>query len=332
MPVYNADAFLKDAVNSVLNQSLRDFEFIIINDGSTDNSRSILEKYAKEDGRIRLYHQENQGMIAALNRGCRMARGKYIARMDADDISYFDRLEKQFVHLERHPQIGILGTWIRRLKNGIPSDSWCPPTDSKILKWTLYFGVNVAHPSVLMRREIGENLDFYRPDAIHGEDVDLWLRASSITEFGNIPEVLYDYRVWSGSTSQVDQQIRREVHVRLLADYIQSTLSYGAPVDAVAGLRQTRIGPPFDNLKQIEMTAELIQKLHQSSLQINPVNSKERREISWDAAKRVASLALQAFRYDTRSSLSLLAQALKLDHRLLSPASLVRGLDRAFQK
>jgi len=332
MPAYNAGAYLRDAVSSILDQTFRNFEFIIVNDGSSDATASILQEYERIDTRIRVFHQENQGMISALNRGCRLARGQYIARMDADDISYSDRLEKQFEHLERHQQIGILGTWIRKLKNGVPSESWCPPTDSKMLKWTLYFGVNVAHPSVLMRREIVEKLNFYRPDAIHGEDVDLWLRASRITEFGNVPEVLYDYRVWSGSTSHVDQQIRREVHVRLLADYIQSTLSYGPPVDAVAGLRQTRIGPPFDSLKHIQLTAALIQKLHQSSVQVNAANSKERREISWDAAKRVASLALQALRYDTWSSVSLLTQAVKLDYRLLSPAALMTGLDRAFQK
>ena len=174
MPVYNADAFLNDAVESVLNQSFRDFEFVIVNDGSSDKTCSILEKYASEDDRIRIFHQENLGMIAALNRGCLMARGKYIARMDADDISYSDRLKKQFVYLERHPQVGILGTWIRKLKDGLPSESWCPPTDSKVLKWTLYFGVNVAHPSVLMRREIAEKLDFYRPDAAHSEERDAW--------------------------------------------------------------------------------------------------------------------------------------------------------------
>jgi GT2 family glycosyltransferase len=332
MPVYNAAPYLAESTESILNQTYHDFEFIIVNDGSTDHSVSILDKYERADSRVRAYHQKNQGMIAALNFGCRLACGKYIARMDADDISLPTRLEKQLEYMEQRTDIGILGAWICGIdQNGSVRGTWRPPTDPKTLKWMLFFGVNVAHPSVLMRREIGEKLNYYRPDAIHGEDVDLWLRASRITEFGNFPEVLYDYRVWSGSTSQVDQQIRRETHVRLLVDYIQSILSHDPPVDAVAGLRQTRVGPPFDNLKQIQLTAALIQELHQNSLKQNDVNSEQRREISWDAAKRVASLALQAYRYDTWSSVALLTQAFKLDYRLLSPAALRTGLERAFQ-
>ena len=88
MPAYNAALYLDEAVTSILNQTLRDFEFIVINDGSTDDTISILDKYERSDNRLRVYHQENQGMIAALNRGCRLARGKYIARMDADDVSF----------------------------------------------------------------------------------------------------------------------------------------------------------------------------------------------------------------------------------------------------
>ena len=124
MPAYNAAEYLDEAIRSILNQTFRDFEFIIINDGSTDDSISILDKQQKLDSRIRVYHQENQGMIAALNRGCRLARGKYIARMDADDISLPGRLEKQLKYMERHPQIGILGTWIYSIdKNGFEKSS-----------------------------------------------------------------------------------------------------------------------------------------------------------------------------------------------------------------
>src|SRR5918996_2481069 len=108
MPAYNAAVYLDEAVTSILNQTFREFEFIVINDGSTDDTVSILDKYEKSDSRIRVYHQENQGMIAALNRGCRLARGKYIARMDADDISLPRRFERQLEFMEGHPQIGIL--------------------------------------------------------------------------------------------------------------------------------------------------------------------------------------------------------------------------------
>lgn len=332
MPAYNAALYLDEAVTSILNQTFRDFEFIIVNDGSADDTASILDKYEKADGRIRVYHQENQGMIAALNRACRLARGEYIARMDADDVSFVNRLERQVEYIERHPQTGIVGTWIYNIdQNGSVKRAWCPPTDPKVLQWNHFFGVCVSHSTVLMRREILEELNFYRPEAIHGEDVDLWLRASSITEFGNVPAILSKYRVWSASTHQAGLQMRRERHVQLLACYIKDLLKIEPVLEAVAGLRQTRVGPPPESLRKIRLTAALIEQLYQSFVKKNHLTSEARREISWDAAKKVASLAMQASRFDGRSFVLLSMQALNLDYRLLYPSAMMKGLQRALQ-
>jgi hypothetical protein len=253
--------------------------------------------------------------------------------MDADDVSFPDRLAKQMEYIEQHPDIGILGTWICNIgNNGSLRGTWCPPTNAKMLQWTLFFGVCVAAPSVLMRRDVMEKVNFYTSGTIGVEDVDLWLRASSITEFGNVPEVLVKYRVWEGNTSHTNRQNIRDSHVRLLTRFIGEFLKLEPPLEAVAGLRQTRVGPPFESLRQILLTAGLIRKLYQTFVKENGLALQERREISWDAGKRIASLALQALRYDTWSSVSLLTQAVKLDYRLLSPAVLMTGLDRAFQK
>jgi hypothetical protein len=200
-----------------------------------------------------------------------------------------------------------------------------------MVKWTNFFGVCVAHPSVLMRREVLEKLDFYRPEAVHGEDVDLWLRASPITEFGNVPELLNKYRVWSASTHQIGLQRRRERHVQLLASHIQGLLKVEPAIEAVAGLRQTRVGPLPDNLRQIRLTAALIHQLYEVFVNNNQLTSEAQREISWDAARKVASLALQASRFDTRTSASLLLQALQLDYRLLYPSAMSKGLQRALK-
>lgn len=332
MPAYNAAGYLEEAVSSILGQTFRDFEFIIIDDGSTDATPSILKRYAALDSRIQVYRQENQGMISALNRGCRLSRGEYIARMDADDISLPKRLERQLEYIERQTQIGIVGTWIYNMdQNGSVKRAWCPPTNPKVLQWTHFFGVCVSHSTVLMRREILENLDFYRPEAIHGEDVDLWLRASSITEFGNVPEILSKYRVWSASTHQIGLQMRSERHVQLLASHIKGLLNVEPAIEAVAGLRQTRVGPPPENLSQIRLTAALIQQLYETFVKKNNLTSEERREISWDAAKKVASLALQASRFDTQTSASLLMKALQLDYRLLHPSAMMKGLQRTLK-
>jgi glycosyltransferase involved in cell wall biosynthesis len=332
MPVYNAAAYLEEAVRSILGQTFRDFEFIIINDGSTDATASILKRYAGLDSRIRLYHQENQGMMSALNRGCQLARGQYIARMDADDVSLPQRLQRQLEYLEGHPEIGIVGTWIFNIdESGSVRGTWCPPTNPKLLKWTNFFGVCVSHSTVLMRRQVIEKLGFYRPDAVHAEDVDLWLRASSITEFGNVPEVLGKYRVWTGSTHQRGLQLRRDSHVQLLASYIRDFLLVEPPIEAVAGLRQTRVGPLFESLRQIRLTAALIQRLYENFVTKNKLTLEERREISWDVAKRMASLGLEASRFDIQRSVSLFMKALRLDYRLLYPSAMTKGLQRALQ-
>lgn len=333
MPVYNAQAFLNEAIESILAQSFHDFEFIIVNDGSTDDTACILARYEKSDVRIRVYHQENQGTFAARNHGCRLARGKYIATMDADDVSLPDRFEKQMEYIEQHPDIGILGTWIQNIdNNGSPRRTWCPPTNAKMLQWTLFFGVCVSAPTVLMRREVLEKVNFYASGTTGIEDVDLWLRASSITKFGNVPEVLLHYRVWQGNTSHTNRQNISDSHVRLLTGFIRELLKIEPPIEAVTGLRQTRVGPPFESLSQILLTAGLIQKLYQAFVRENALALQERREISWDAAKRLASLSLQAWRFDRVKAVSLLMQALKLDYRLLSPLAMMKGLQRILTK
>ena len=328
MPVYNGDAYLEEAIASVLHQTFRDFECIIVNDGSTDGTGAILESYEKADPRIRIYHQENKGMIAALNLGCRAARGKYIARMDADDVCYPRRLEKQLQRIEQDPQVGVLGTWISNVRNGVAVGEWRPPTSSMMLKWTHFFGVCVSHPTVLIRREILEKLDFYREGTVHVEDVDLWLRASSITDFGNVPEVLLKYRTWPGNVTHTHREFARAAHVKLLASFIGDFLKITPRMEAVAGLRQSRVGPPPSTLRQIRLTADLLNLLYRAFLKNHEPDGDDRREISRDAAKRMGSLAIQASRIDARASVPLFLRALQLDPRLLSPSAIGKGLKR----
>ncbi len=109
MSVYNGERFLREAIESILSQTFRDFEFIIVNDGSTDGTAGILNSYALSDSRVRVFEQENMGQCASDNRGCSLARGKYIARMDSDDVSMRDRLERQIAFLENHEKVGLLG-------------------------------------------------------------------------------------------------------------------------------------------------------------------------------------------------------------------------------
>jgi glycosyltransferase involved in cell wall biosynthesis len=325
MPTHNASATLDEAVCSILDQTWQDFEFIIVDDGSSDDTLHKLERYARLDSRVKLYRQRKEGMIAALNRGCRQARADYIARMDADDISLPRRIERQREFLERHPEIGIVGTWASRMdEKGSIIGEWCPSPNPQVLKWGHFFGCCVIHPSVLMRRQILEVLEFYKVDAVHAEDRDLWLRASAITEFSNIPEILLKYRVWHKSTSKRLRQEYVDNAIKLGVFFISDFLKDNTSIEAVAGLRGTTLA----NLGQIRLTAALLERIYHAFVAENSLSSQDRKEISWDAAKKMGSLALQASRFSGLEFLLLLARALQLNYRILSVSAILKALER----
>lgn len=207
MPVYNGEHFLAEAMKSITNQTFTDFEFLIINDGSTDRSHEVASSF--KDHRIRVVSStRNEGLIAALNKGLALAQGEYIARMDQDDISLPQRLEKQVAFMDKNPNIGILGTWVKTF-GSIKETIWEYPEDPHIVKSRLLFESVLAHPSTMLRRKIliDHNL-YYNKDYIHAEDYELWVRCSRYTDLSNIPEVLLLYRFHDnkiGSTKLKEQ-------------------------------------------------------------------------------------------------------------------------------
>lgn len=194
MPVYNAEAFVERSVQSILNQTWRDFEFLIIDDGSTDNSFSILQRWAKADSRIRLLQNErNLGLVASLNRGCKAARGEYVARMDADDASRPNRLAVQVEYMDRHPEIGICGGQTLRHIAGRQHPGRYPLSSDEC-DVILLFHSCFAHPTVMMRRALFDGGEFAYDDQFRQvEDYDLWVRMMTTIRGANVPETLLDY-------------------------------------------------------------------------------------------------------------------------------------------
>lgn len=197
MSVYNGEKYLTEAIDSIVNQTFADFEFIIINDGSTDNSICIIESYG--DPRICLVNNDrNLGLPISLNRGFELARGEYIARMDADDISRPERLARQISFLDAHPQVGVCGGWVRFFPPP-GSDVWKLPESSEEIKCMQFYTVGVAHPAVMMRKKFfTDNGLLYDPRFRFSQDYELWGRALQYMDFANIQEVLLDYRISSG--------------------------------------------------------------------------------------------------------------------------------------
>jgi len=199
MSAYNAERYLGEAIESILKQTFQDFEFIVIDDGSTDGTAAILADYQRRDKRIQIYRQENQGLAAALNTGLDLAQGKYIARMDADDISLPQRLAKQVAFMETHPEVGVCGTWARNISDRLvrPWIRRLPVTDAAI-RCHLFFGSPMCHPTVILRRDLFTRTGLrYDINYKYGQDYELWSRAANYTRMENIPEVLLHYRVHS---------------------------------------------------------------------------------------------------------------------------------------
>ncbi|MFY0750717.1 glycosyltransferase family 2 protein [Pseudomonas sp. NFX5] len=207
LPVYNGAAHLASAIDSVLNQTVSNFELIIIDDGSTDNSLSILREYEKIDRRIRLSSRVNAGLANTLNESIALATGTWIARMDQDDIAISTRFEKQLEYLN-YSGADIVGSWVKRFGTTDKRIVKLPESDSAI-KIALLFISPFAHPTVMMRADFVKRLQ-YRHKWDKAEDYDLWVRAAICGwKMANVPEVLLKYRVHTTqiSTSSALRQL-----------------------------------------------------------------------------------------------------------------------------
>ncbi len=211
LPVYNGEDFVAEAVRSILEQSFSDFELLVIDDGSTDNSLDIIRSF--DDSRIRLHvNEHNLRLIATLNRGIGLAQGEYIARMDADDISCSDRLEKQLNYLDENTDVYVAGAQVRYIdaSGAAIHDRLAPtyPLHPDVFRWRIWFGCCIAHPTVVARRKFFEIAGFYNKDYCHCEDYELWLRSAHSLPIINLPDVLYSTRIHGHNVSVVhhDQQ------------------------------------------------------------------------------------------------------------------------------
>jgi glycosyltransferase involved in cell wall biosynthesis len=204
MPVFNGEKYLQEAIQSILDQSFRDFELIIVDDLSTDHSVEVIKKF--NDPRIKFYtNEQNQRISRTLNRGIQAASGKYIARMDQDDVALTNRLEVQKQFLDQNPKISIVGSWTKIMsEEGIVSDrKHVHYTDPNELKFWFQFNCFLVHPSTFFRKEVWETLGGYAVDADRQpEDFDFWTMALHQFEMVNLPEVLLHYRESKKSMSR----------------------------------------------------------------------------------------------------------------------------------
>lgn len=231
MPVFNAEPYLAQAMVSILNQTMTDFELIIVNDCSTDNSLRIIQSFA--DPRITIHTNErNMGIVVSLNRAYAHCQAPFIARMDADDISLPDRLQTQVEWMHAHPETIVLGTTFFRIDQGGVAQEVVPVMlEDTDIRRELIFKSPFAHGSVMIRKSaldrmnVGSNI--YREEFRYVEDYDLWVRLAPLGSFHNLPGALFMWRDTQNNTTHSrheDLQIRTQIVSTTYHQSAQSTI------------------------------------------------------------------------------------------------------------
>jgi glycosyltransferase involved in cell wall biosynthesis len=222
MSVYNEAGYISTAIESILKQTFEDFEFLIIDDGSTDRTPDIIKHYVEQDDRIKyLVNQTNKGLPASLNRGIELASGKYIARMDADDISLPSRFKEQVEHLDSEPDTHVVGSYTYLIGlDGEFIGEKSYPQGGRSVEQLKEQGPGVVHPSVMMRRTSLQRVNGYREPFTYAQDLDLWIRMAD--KFGStflqiIPEPLLKYRV---TPDQYSRHLVTEIYESYVGEYI----------------------------------------------------------------------------------------------------------------
>lgn len=288
MPVQDDAAFVLRAIESMRAQTFTDFELIVIDDGSADDTSDVVG--GVDDARIRLLRNERpSGIAKSLNVGLAVARGEYIARMDADDWAYDERFSRQVDSLDRRPEIGVLGTQVRRVDptgSGSSVLQMRLPTLPAHIDWKLHLGNSLGHPTVMMRREIVESVGGY-PDS-WAEDYELWVLLKDRTRIANLDEVLLDLTVRPTSYShRLAQPVGKD---SLAASARAFRLRLGREVEeaTVAVLRQPA-SAATESVELIRRAGEVLRDLTQSSLAgASPI---ERRLIERDEARLLLRMA-----------------------------------------
>jgi glycosyltransferase involved in cell wall biosynthesis len=274
MSVYNGERFLHESIESILGQTWSDFEFLIINDGCTDNSRDIILSF--NDPRIRLVDNlSNIGLTKSLNRGLQLAQAEYIARQDADDISFPGRLERQVQFLDEYPDVALLGTRARAIdENGKPrkTNLLRIPVSLLAIRWYLMFQNAFIHSSVMFRRSIvWKKLGGYDESFVRAQDYELWSRTARSFKVENLSDVFIDYRFdYDSIVSRLPLALAPEEDIALTN--LQVFLKYpDVPVEWGHYINNFRRKQNFDQGADWRQVVEMFDQISTRYCQLNPV-------------------------------------------------------------
>jgi len=312
MPVYNGERFVLEAVRSILAQTLRDFECIVVDDGSTDGTAKLLEAEQARDPRLVVHRQpSNTGFRTALNTGCMLARGELIARMDADDISVPTRFERQVAFLNAHPEVGVVGSAMQIIDDhGARGAVKSYPAGSGLAAWSMLFFNSLGHPSVMVRRALLEAAGWYPEGCAGGtEDYAIFLDLSWTSRIANLPDVLLLYRVWGGNMTQTKWEAQESDAVRLLRTFVAGSLGIELTPDDARAMRGLARDQYPGHAATAGRLGSLIEQLLPHYVARFRDSPREVHEIRTDAGIRLWLLSAVALRRVSPQSVSLAAKA-----------------------
>jgi glycosyltransferase involved in cell wall biosynthesis len=318
MSVYNGEDHLREAIESVLKQTLTDFEFVIVNDGSTDATGDIIVSFG--DPRIRFIDQKsNKGVAFSASLGCRAAQGAYIARIDADDICAPDRFAREVDYLDKQPEIGVVGSWVEYIDSkGMTLSVWETPTLPGAVSWHLFFGTCIANSTSMIRRTLMDELGYYDVSlGSYSEDYDFWARASDVTRLTNIDALLVKRRVWSGSIASRAASKQEKVVREVMRSLIERQLDLTVSADDVVSLRLLATEQIAGDLNRIKQVASLLPRMHRAYVARTSLSDEEKNVVGLDAALKLYALAHEVRRLSRRASVSIALRGARLDPRPL---------------
>lgn len=261
MAVYNTnEEYLRESIESILGQTYKNFEFLIVDDGSNSVTKNILKEYT--DKRIRILENfTNIGLTKSLNRALREARGKYIARMDADDVSYVERLEKQMQYMERHPEVGVLGCWT---SNNIDREinHWHGAVPSEWRRVAMLFAnCGVCHPSAFIRRSVmNKNQLLYDERIEKSQDYELWIRLLNCSEMAVYPQTLLMYRIHDEQITVGNQSSQGRYRDYIRGNLLKELYPECSPEEIRAFLYLDNLEEPYKKIENILRILELKNK------------------------------------------------------------------------
>ncbi|TRZ87059.1 glycosyltransferase [bacterium] len=315
---YNGERFLDQAIESILAQTYADFEYIVVDDASTDGSPAIIARYAGQDARlIALRNPVNLNPSGALNRALQVARGDYLAILDQDDLAYPERLARQVAFLDTHPEVGVIGAQVLILDpNGRPLRPMAFPTTTALSRWHILFGSPVLHSAAMMRRALVAQAGGYSEKQWYVNDYLLLATLLSSTAIANLPDTLTSYRRHDRQTVGIYNTPQRGQAWLLIYRMLVERLQLRVPLDDIGALYDGTRGSHLPNLEALRRAADLLAAIRNRYLEAERPDEQTIEQIDVDCARRWLAMAWVHRRGYRQASRAILRRALELDPQL----------------